>query len=57
VAEKVHLLAGYYLVWSGQYAYLQRVVERLWVVAPITLFIVFLLLYLNTGSGVKTMII
>ncbi len=57
VAEKVQLPAGYYLVWSGQYEYLQRVVERLWVVVPITLFIVFLLLYFNTGSGVKTMII
>jgi Cu(I)/Ag(I) efflux system membrane protein CusA/SilA len=32
-------------------------VERLWIVVPITLFIVFLLLYINTGSGTKTMII
>ncbi len=57
VAEKVRLPAGYQVVWSGQYEYLQRVTERLWVVVPITLFIVFLLLYFNTGSFMKTVII
>ncbi len=57
VAEKVKLPAGYNLAWSGQYEYLKRVIERLWIVVPITLFIVFLLLYFNTGSFVKTMII
>jgi Cu(I)/Ag(I) efflux system membrane protein CusA/SilA len=57
VAEKIRLPAGYQLVWSGQYEYLQRVVERLWVVVPFTLAIVFLLLYFNTGSLVKTAII
>ncbi|HWQ54057.1 MAG TPA: efflux RND transporter permease subunit [Bryobacteraceae bacterium] len=57
VAEKVKLPPGYQVVWSGQYEYLARVVERLWVVVPITLFIVFLLLYINTGSMVKTIII
>src|SRR5437867_8919046 len=48
VAQQVQLPPGYHLVWSGQYEYLQRVVERLWVVVPITLFIVFLLLFFNT---------
>lgn len=57
VAGKIQLPPGYLLIWSGQYEYLQRVVERLWVVVPITLFIVFLLLYFNTGSMVKTLII
>jgi copper/silver efflux system protein len=57
VADKVQLPPGYQLVWSGQYEYLQRVIERLWVVVPITLFIVFLLLYFNTGSMAKTLII
>src|SRR6266704_2748843 len=57
VAQRVQLPPGYHRVWSGQYEYLQRVVERLWVVVPITLFIVFLLLYFNTGSFVKTVII
>lgn len=57
VAEKLKLPAGYQLAWSGQYEYLQRVVERLWVVVPVTLFVVILLLYLNTNSIVKTIII
>jgi len=57
VAQQVTLPPGYQLSWSGQYEYLTRVVERLWIVIPITLFIVFLLLYINTGSITKTMII
>lgn len=57
VAEKVKVPAGYELVWSGQYEFMQRVAQRLKIVVPITLFIVFLLLYFNTGSAVKTMII
>jgi Cu(I)/Ag(I) efflux system membrane protein CusA/SilA len=57
VASQVTLPAGYQIVWSGQYEYLTRVVERLWIVVPITLFLVFLLLYINTGSMTKTMII
>lgn len=57
VADKVKVPAGYQLVWSGQYEFMQRVAERLKLVVPITLFIVFLLLYFNTGSVVKTMII
>jgi len=57
VREKVQLPPGYTLVWSGQYEYMQRVAERLFVVVPITLFIIFLLLYLNTRSTAKTLII
>lgn len=57
VREKVQLPPGYTLVWSGQYEYMQRVAERLLVVVPITLFIIFLLLYFNTKSVAKTMII
>ena len=57
VTEKVSVPAGYQLVWSGQYESMQRVKERLKIVLPITLFIVFLLLYFNTGSVVKTVII
>ena len=57
VAKNVQLPPGYQLVWSGQYEYMQRIVERLWVVIPITLLIVFLLLYFNTGSLAKTTII
>ena len=57
VREKVSVPAGYQLVWSGQYESMQRVKERLKIVLPVTLFIVFLLLYFNTGSAVKTGII
>jgi Cu(I)/Ag(I) efflux system membrane protein CusA/SilA len=57
VRQKVSVPAGYQLVWSGQYESMQRVKERLKVVLPVTLFIVFLLLYFNTGSAVKTGII
>ncbi|MDT8069529.1 MAG: CusA/CzcA family heavy metal efflux RND transporter [Terriglobia bacterium] len=57
VQEKVSVPAGYQLVWSGQYESMQRVKERLKIVLPITLFIVFLLLYFNTKSAVKTCII
>jgi Cu(I)/Ag(I) efflux system membrane protein CusA/SilA len=57
VQEKVKVPAGYQLVWSGQYEYMERVRERLKLVVPITIFIVFLLLYFNTGSAVKTFII
>jgi Cu(I)/Ag(I) efflux system membrane protein CusA/SilA len=47
VAEAVTLPAGYTLVWSGQYEFMQRVREKLQLVIPVTLGIVFLLLYLN----------
>jgi Cu(I)/Ag(I) efflux system membrane protein CusA/SilA len=59
VREKVesHLPTGYSLAWSGQYEYLQRVRERLTFVLPLTIFIIFVLLYLNTKSVVKTLIV
>ncbi len=55
--EKIKIPPGYQLVRSGQYEYMERVKERLNLVVPITLFIVFLLLYFNTRSTVKTFII
>jgi Cu(I)/Ag(I) efflux system membrane protein CusA/SilA len=57
VAQDVHLPPGYQLVWSGQFEYLQRAAERLKIVVPVTLLIVLLLLYFNTGSFAKTLII
>ncbi|HEY3132314.1 MAG TPA: CusA/CzcA family heavy metal efflux RND transporter [Acidobacteriota bacterium] len=57
VAEKVKLPAGYQIQWSGQYEYAERAKQRLLYVIPMTLFIIFLLLYFNTGSVVKTLII
>jgi Cu(I)/Ag(I) efflux system membrane protein CusA/SilA len=52
-----YLPAGYSLVWSGQYEYMERVKERLKLVVPATLFLVLLLLYANTRSAMKTAII
>jgi Cu(I)/Ag(I) efflux system membrane protein CusA/SilA len=46
VAEKVNLPPGYTLSWSGQYQYLQQAVQRLEVVVPFTVLIIFVLLYL-----------
>jgi copper/silver efflux system protein len=57
VADKVKVPPGYSLVWSGQYEAMQRVKERLKFMVPVTLFLVILLLYLNTKSAVKTFII
>jgi len=57
IQEKVKLPPGYTLVWSGQYEYLQRFKSRLLTVVPITIFIIFVLLYVNTGSVAKTLII
>lgn len=54
IAARVRLPVGYQLVWSGQYESMQRVRERLKTVLPVTLLIVCLLLYANTGSAVKT---
>lgn len=57
IRAKLDVPVGYSLVWSGQYEFMERVKERLIVVVPITLFIIFLLLYFNTKSAVKTGII
>ena len=50
VAAEVELPPGYSLAWSGQYEYMERAMERLSVVVPVTLFIIFILLYLNFRS-------
>jgi Cu(I)/Ag(I) efflux system membrane protein CusA/SilA len=55
--DHLKLPAGYSVAWSGQYEAIQRVKERLKVVVPITLFLICLLLYINTGSMPKTMIV
>ena len=50
VAEQVKIPVGYTLVWSGQYEYMQRAKERLIYVVPLTLLVIFLLLYVNFKS-------
>jgi Cu(I)/Ag(I) efflux system membrane protein CusA/SilA len=55
--DKVKLPPGYAIAWSGQFEAAQRVKQRLLLVVPLTLFLIFLLLYMNTRSIIKTMII
>jgi copper/silver efflux system protein len=57
IREKLSLPAGYSLVWSGQYENMIRVRERLKIVVPITLFLIFALLYMNTKSAMKASIV
>jgi copper/silver efflux system protein len=48
---------GYRLAWSGEYEYLIKTHERLKLVIPLTLFIIFILIYFNTKSITKTAIV
>jgi copper/silver efflux system protein len=57
VGQMVKLPEGYYLEWSGQYEYMMRAAERLKIVIPVTLLIVIVLLYFNTGNPVKIAIV
>jgi Cu(I)/Ag(I) efflux system membrane protein CusA/SilA len=57
VRDQAPMPPGYTLTWSGQYEAMERVGERLKIVLPLTLFLIFLLLHLNTGSTAKTMLI
>ena len=54
---KVHLPEGYRLEWSGEYEFMQKTEAMLWIVVPLTLLLIFLLLYINTRSLAKTLII
>ena len=53
VAEQVQVPIGYTLAWSGQYEFIQRAKERLIYVVPLTLLIIFVLLYLSLQSVTK----
>jgi len=55
--KEVNLPPGYAFIWSGDYKASQRVKERLTVILPLTLFLILLLLYLNTRSMTKTFIV
>ena len=57
VARELKLPTGYSLIWSGQYENMTRVRERLKIVVPITIFLIFLLLYMNTKSAFKASIV
>jgi Cu(I)/Ag(I) efflux system membrane protein CusA/SilA len=57
VQAAIQFPPGSYVVWSGQYEYLERATARLKIVVPATLLIIFLLLYLNFRSVTETMIV
>ncbi len=57
VLEQVKLPAGYSLVWSGQYEYMVRAQERMRVVVPVTLAIIFLLLFQNFRNITESLIV
>ena len=57
VARQLTLPTGYSLTWSGQYENMMRVRERLKVVIPITLLLIFLLLYMSTRSAFKALVV
>jgi len=57
VTERVALPSGYMLTWSGQFEHLARAQERLLVVVPATLLVVFLLLYLNFRRLTESLIV
>ena len=57
VREQVQFPPGYYATWSGQFEYMERASEKLKVVVPITLLMVFLLVYLNFNRLTETLIV
>jgi Cu(I)/Ag(I) efflux system membrane protein CusA/SilA len=57
VAEQVTFPSGYYVTWSGQFENMERAIEKMKVVIPVTLLIIFLLLYLNFRRITETLIV
>ena len=57
VESEVSFPPGYFAVWSGQFEYLERAKDRLAIVVPVTLLIIFLLLYLNFQRLTETLIV
>jgi Cu(I)/Ag(I) efflux system membrane protein CusA/SilA len=57
VAAEISIPTGYSVQWSGQYENMLRVRERLKIVVPVTVFLIFILLYMNTRSPVKAGIV
>ena len=57
VTDNVKFPPGYYIAWSGQFEYMERAAEKLKVVVPVTLLLIFLLLYLNFRRLTETLIV
>ena len=57
LARDVDIPAGYTITWSGQYEYMERAAARLQIVIPLTLLLIFVLLYFNFGNVVAPSIV
>jgi copper/silver efflux system protein len=57
VSAQVKFPPGYYATWSGQFEYMERAIEKMKIVVPITLLLIFLLLYLNFRRLTETLIV
>ncbi len=57
VNDKVKFTPGTYATWSGQFEYMERATEKLKIVVPVTLLIIFVLLYLNFRRITETLIV
>ena len=57
VADRVAIPTGYTLNWSGQYEYMERAAARLRIVIPLTLFLIYMLLYFNFGNLIAPAIV
>ena len=57
VEAEIELPEGYSLIWSGQYEYMERARQRLLIVIPVTLLVIFLLLYMNFRSVSESMLV
>jgi Cu(I)/Ag(I) efflux system membrane protein CusA/SilA len=57
VADSVKMPPGYFVTWSGQFEYMERAIDKLKIVVPVTVLIIFLLLYLNFKRVTETLIV
>src|SRR5947208_10913869 len=57
ISQRIQYQPGYYIQWAGQFEYLQAAKERLKIVIPFTLLIIFMLIYISTRSVTKTAIV
>ena len=57
VAEQVKFPPGYYATWSGQFEYMERAAAKMKIVIPVTLLLIFLLLYLNFKRVTESLIV
>ncbi len=57
VAANVTVPPGYTIAWSGQYEYMLRAQQRLLYIVPVTLLLIFVIIYVHTGSAAETLLV